>query len=81
MDNKRRSIAKTLSWRFIACVITTGVVYVTSYILARENKAEFAATIGLLDTTIKLGVYYFHERAWNRVNFGREIPKASEYEI
>ena len=74
MESKRRSVAKTLSWRFCATIITTAVTY------AATGKLEFALTIGLADTTIKMGAYFFHERLWNRVSFGRELSKA-EYQI
>jgi len=46
---------------------------------AVTRQIHFAAEIGIADTVIKLGVYYFHERAWNRVRFGRQ--EAPEYEI
>ena len=39
-----------------------------------------AATIGLADTTIKFFIYFIHERAWNRIDFGRE-QKQPEYFI
>ncbi len=76
MESKRRSVAKTLSWRFCATVITTLVVYFI------QGKWQFAVEIGILDTSIKLGAYFFHERMWNRIDFGREIPpKAGDFEI
>ena len=74
MESKRRSLAKTLSWRLCATIITTAVVF------ASTGKFEFAFAIGLADTTIKLGVYFFHERMWNKSNFGR-MGKNVEYEI
>jgi len=38
-----------------------------------------AMEIGIADTLIKLGAYYFHERAWINVNFGKQKPP--EYQI
>ena len=76
MEQKRRSIVKTLSWRFTATVITTLVVYFV------KGEWKFAVEIGLLDTTIKLGAYFFHERMWNKSNYGREAPvKTGDFEI
>ncbi len=75
MDSNRRSIAKTISWRLWATLITFSVVY------AMTGKLEFAVEIGLLDTTIKLGAYFFHERMWNRINFGRSTSARSDYQI
>ncbi|TFG48150.1 MAG: DUF2061 domain-containing protein, partial [Candidatus Brocadiia bacterium] len=35
--------------------------------------------IGILDTFVKIGAYYFHERVWDRLNFGKRKPP--EYNI
>lgn len=63
-ESHRRSIIKALSWRALAVTITMSVTY------AVTGQLELAAAVGLVDTIIKLGVYYAHERVWNRVNFG-----------
>ena len=73
MDSHARSIVKALSWRLLATVITFSVAW---YITGRIAGA---VAIGLADTTVKLGIYYAHERAWNRVAFGRREP--ADYEI
>jgi len=33
----------------------------------------------LLDTAVKIGAFYFHERLWNHLRFGRAEPP--EYQI
>lgn len=73
MESHRRSIAKTLSWRVVATVITACIAWVVT------DEPRFAATIGLADTLIKLGAYYGHERVWSNIKFGR--PRSPEYEI
>jgi uncharacterized membrane protein len=73
MESHSRTIAKALSWRFIATLIT----FTVAWIITRE--LTFAAEIGLADTIIKLGAYYFHERLWIRIKFGKLIRP--EYEI
>ncbi|MBI3832665.1 MAG: DUF2061 domain-containing protein [Planctomycetes bacterium] len=75
METKRRSIAKTLSWRAWATVITAGVVFATT------GEFRFAIEIGLIDTTVKLGAYFIHERIWNRIDFGRVRPVKQDYQI
>ncbi len=65
MDTPRRSFAKALSWRVFATVITAAIVY------GATGELEFAASIGLADTAVKLGVYFLHERLWNRIPYGR----------
>jgi len=74
MESTRRSIAKALSWRIVATAITTALVYLFT------GKGEFAATIGLVDTTLKFAVYFGHERLWNRIPYGRE-ERQPEYII
>ena len=64
---------KALSWR----VIATFVTFTVAWIITQELK--FAAEIGLIDTFIKLGAYYLHERTWMRVKFG--TLKTPEYQI
>ena len=72
-ETRWRSLLKAFSWRFIATFITGGIVW------ALTGQLKFAATVGLLDTTIKLAVYFFHERIWLRVPFGK--IKRQDYEI
>lgn len=74
MESTRRSLAKALSWRIVATLITSAIVY------ALTGRGEFAATIGLADTTLKLFIYFGHERLWNRIPYGRE-EKQPEYII
>jgi uncharacterized membrane protein len=47
METTQRSIAKAISWRIIATIITTALA------LGLTGRWEFAATIGLADTTVK----------------------------
>lgn len=73
MESHSRSIIKALSWRIIATVVTFLVAWLIT------GTLDFAIKIGFLDTLIKLGAYYLHERAWIQLNFGRlEQP---EYQI
>ena len=65
METHARSILKALSWRFIATLIT----FSTAWLLT--GTVDVAIKIGLLDTIIKMGTYYMHERGWNRLDFGK----------
>jgi len=76
METKRRSIVKALSWRFFATIITTAIVW------ALTGEVEFAATVGVIDTILKLVVYFMHERIWVRIPYGKPKPeKPPEYQI
>ena len=74
MESTRRSLAKSLSWRILATLITTVIAFLLT------GKMEFAATIGLIDTSLKFFIYLGHERLWNRIDYGRE-EKQPEYFI
>ena len=58
-DSVKKSIVKTISWRIIAFIITTALVF------ALSNDHAIAITIGIADMIIKLIAYYIHERLWN----------------
>ena len=73
MESHIRTIIKAFSWRFIATLVT----FTVAWVITKELK--FAAEIGLADTVIKLGAYYFHERVWVGINFGKSRPL--EYQI
>ncbi|MBT8254147.1 MAG: DUF2061 domain-containing protein [Flavobacteriaceae bacterium] len=60
-----RSLAKGISWRIIATADTILVVlFVTC--LSGGCSLENAIKIGLFEFLIKLGIYYVHERIWQR---------------
>lgn len=67
MESHKRSIAKSLSWRVCALLITMAVSLIVTH------KIAVALTIGSIDCTFKLLVYYGHERLWNRLSYGRKV--------
>lgn len=60
-----RSIAKALSWRVIGTLDTL----IVSYFIVGEVKA--ASLIAGVDFLTKMVLYFFHERAWNAVKWGK----------
>lgn len=60
-----RSVAKALSWRVVGTLDTLAV----SFILAKDIK--IAASIASVDFITKLILYFFHERAWNAIKWGK----------
>lgn len=67
METHKRSIAKTISWRIIALVVTLLV----SFIWLQEWTTSLA--LALTANGIKVMLYYLHERGWNQLNWGRVI--------
>ena len=73
MELKRRSIAKTFSYRVMGMFVTGGIVWILT------GKPFFAVQVGIIDTLVKLVGYYVHERIWSNIRFG--VVKPPEYEI
>ncbi len=65
-ESAARSMLKAVSWRVLATLTTTLLVY------AFTGRTDLAVTIGLLEAASKMVLYYFHERLWNRLNVGRK---------
>lgn len=68
-ENKKRSLLKAFSWRFIATLSTAMIAWIIT------SSFDFAIAIGILDIVWKLFLYYFHERLWARISFGNSKPK------
>ena len=73
MESYKRSIVKALTWRIMGATFTATVVWFFT------DKFGLAAAVGILDTVLKLGAYYIHERVWNRIRFGQ--IRSPEYQI
>lgn len=68
-ETKRRSILKAVSWRTWATMTTAAIVYMFT------GRFTLAITIGCLEVFAKMGLYFFHERLWHRLRYGKkEIP-------
>jgi len=68
-----RSVAKTVSWRAVGTLDTIIISYFITGNLA------MAASIGSIELFTKMALYYFHERAWNKISFGK--IKEPDYQI
>ena len=70
-----RSLVKAISWRTLGTIDTI----IISWIIV--GNLNFAVSIGGVELFTKMALYYFHERLWQRSNFGRIKEKPIEYEI
>jgi uncharacterized membrane protein len=73
VETHLRSILKAVTWRAGGTVITCLVAWLLT------GSLDLAARIGIFDTLLKIGAFYVHERAWNRLRIGKVEPP--EYEI
>ncbi|MCV9388477.1 DUF2061 domain-containing protein [Reichenbachiella ulvae] len=64
MDSRVRHIAKSITWRIIASATTFSLT------LGFFGKAELvkASWLAVAETTIKILLYYLHERLWFKVS-------------
>jgi len=60
-----RSVAKSISWR----VIGTADTIVISWIIT--GKLDLAFSIGSIELITKMILYFFHERIWNTIKWGK----------
>lgn len=64
-DKLQRSLAKTVSWRVVGTIATVIISYIITGTLA------LAFSIGIIELISKLVLYFFHERAWNKIKWGK----------
>ncbi len=64
-EKKSRSILKTVSWRFWATLTTVALVFLF------VGEPEIAISIGVIEVFLKMLFYFLHERAWDKIKFGK----------
>lgn len=73
-ETRRRTITKSLIWRFIGIFWTWGGAYVILLLLPEEQKT--AVVIATLVTawhhSTRMLMYYVYERIWCRIHWGKE---------
>ncbi len=65
-ETNQRSIVKGISWRIIATTTTIIIVYVFF------GRLDLAIAAGMIETVLKVGLYWAHERAWFKVRWGKK---------
>jgi uncharacterized membrane protein len=64
-ENKSRSVGKSISWRILASCDTILISYLIT------DSIAIAASIGSIEVLTKMFLYYFHERVWDRIAYGK----------
>ena len=62
---KARSFVKSLTYRIFGTLSSWGVVFVIT------GKGTLATLIAFWETVVKVGIYYCHERGWDKIRWGR----------
>ena len=64
-ESVRRSVLKTISWRIIGTCDTVTISYLIT------GTIQQALSIGLIELSSKMLLYFFHERAWSKIKWGK----------
>jgi uncharacterized membrane protein len=64
-EKRSRSLIKAITYRLISIVIDSGVAYA----ITKSSKQTLLLVVA--SNTISMVVYFIHERAWNRVHWGK----------
>ena len=65
IESNSRSLVKTISWRLTG----SGATFLVSYLIS--NDFSVAGTIAIVQLVTNTFLYYFHERIWNKIRWGR----------
>ena len=60
-ETNQQSIVKGISWRFIATGTTIIIVYFFF------GRLDLAIAAGMVETVLKVGLYWAYERAWIKI--------------
>ena len=61
-----RSILKAVSYRLLAAVATTTIVFVFT------RRAILSISVGIVESIVKIICYYIHERFWSFIKLGKK---------
>ncbi|AWH74163.1 hypothetical protein DCS32_08315 [Dokdonia sp. Dokd-P16] len=64
-EKPMRSIVKSISWRAIGTLDTIAISWFVTGTLA------LALSIGAVELVSKMALYFFHERVWNLIKWGK----------
>lgn len=67
-ESHLRSILKAVSWR-VSGTIATAII-----VLLATGKWTLALFVGVLEFVAKIGIFFVHERIWDRITFGKKTP-------
>jgi len=60
-----RSVVKSLSWRTVGTLDTILISWIVT------GELTLAFSIGSIELVTKMVLYFFHERVWNKIKWGK----------
>ncbi len=64
-EKPKRSIAKSISWRIVGTLDTIVISWLVT------GTLSLAFSIGMVELVTKMILYFFHERIWNNISWGK----------
>lgn len=64
-EKPKRSIVKSISWRIVGTMDTILISWLVT------GTLTVAFSIGTVELFTKMILYFFHERIWNTINWGK----------
>ena len=64
-EKPARSVVKSISWRIVGTIDTV----IISWLIT--GKLDLAFSIGSVELVTKMILYFFHERIWNSIKWGK----------
>ena len=65
-ETNKRSVVKGITWRVIATTTTILIVYFFF------DRLDLAIAAGAIETVLKIGLFWIHERAWFKIRWGKK---------
>ena len=62
METRSRALVKAISYRLVSSLLTGTLFF------GATQRARLAVTLMLLDSVVKIMLFYFHERAWTKIS-------------
>ncbi|MGB5244265.1 MAG: DUF2061 domain-containing protein [Lutimonas sp.] len=66
LESRKRHLGKTVTWRIVGTIDTMIIAWVIT------GNPLTGLKIGFTEVVTKMLLYYLHERAWYKINFGLE---------
>nr|WP_320051277.1 DUF2061 domain-containing protein [uncultured Desulfuromonas sp.] len=74
-EKAARSVVKSISWRITGTIDTMVISYFVT------GDFTMALSIGSVEVFTKMALYFFHERLWNKIRYGKVEETPIEYHI
>ena len=73
--SRKRSLIKSITWRTVASLDTFFIAWLVT------GEYSWAGTIALLEILTKTFLYYFHERGWNYIFWGKYVKGSKKFKF